>query len=146
LNYTRRGFRLKGGRLHLAGDIVLTVVWSRHLPAEPTTTSDAHDLPHPGHGRKAAQRLARYQRMMARRRRKGQVQSKGYRTAQARAAKLHKKITRQREDTARQWAKRAEGEPSPGGSGRAGRVVIPARRGMASNASDRHERRPSGLA
>ncbi len=149
LNYTRRGFRLKGGRLHLAGDIVLTVVWSRHLPAEPssvrvyqdtlghwyasfvvpaqreplpatgrvlgvdwgvkeiaTTTSDAHDLPHPGHGRKAAQRLARYQRMMARRRRKGQAQSKGYRTAQARAAKLHKKITRQREDTARKWAKR----------------------------------------
>lgn len=149
LNYTRRGFRLKGGRLHLAGDIVLTVVWSRHLPAEPssvrvyqdtlghwyasfvvparreplpatgrvlgvdwgvkeiaTTTSDAHDLPHPGHGRKAAQRIARYQRMMARRRRKGQAQSKGYRTAKVRAAKLHKKITRQREDTARKWAKR----------------------------------------
>ncbi|GAA1255723.1 hypothetical protein GCM10009579_12130 [Streptomyces javensis] len=34
----------------------------------------------------------------------------------------------------------------PRGSGRAGRVVIPARRGMASHASDRHERRPSGLA
>lgn len=35
LNYTRRGFRLKDGRLHLAGGIVLTVVWSRELPAEP---------------------------------------------------------------------------------------------------------------
>ncbi|PLW72094.1 transposase, partial [Streptomyces sp. DJ] len=111
LNYTRRGFRLKDGRLHLAGGIVLTVVWSRDLPADPTsvriyrdgpghwyasfvvavavqplpatgrvlgvdwgvaviatTTSDAHDLPHPGHGKAAAQRLARYQRMMARRR------------------------------------------------------------------------------
>ncbi len=29
LDYTRRGFRLKDGRLHLAGRIVLTVVWSR---------------------------------------------------------------------------------------------------------------------
>ncbi|WP_024759910.1 RNA-guided endonuclease InsQ/TnpB family protein [Streptomyces exfoliatus] len=37
LNYTRRGFRLKGGRLHLAGGIVVTVVWSRELPAEPSS-------------------------------------------------------------------------------------------------------------
>ncbi|MEU5639303.1 RNA-guided endonuclease InsQ/TnpB family protein [Streptomyces milbemycinicus] len=37
LNYTRRGFRLKDGRLHLAGGIVLTVVWSRDLPAEPSS-------------------------------------------------------------------------------------------------------------
>ncbi|MEU8893485.1 transposase [Streptomyces sp. NPDC048442] len=38
LNYTRRGFRLKGdGRLHLAGGIVLGVAWSRPLPAEPTS-------------------------------------------------------------------------------------------------------------
>ncbi|MFI6852617.1 RNA-guided endonuclease InsQ/TnpB family protein [Streptomyces sp. NPDC050416] len=36
LNYTRRGFRLKDGRLHLAGGIVLAVVWSRELPAEPS--------------------------------------------------------------------------------------------------------------
>ncbi|WP_461020413.1 RNA-guided endonuclease InsQ/TnpB family protein, partial [Streptomyces daliensis] len=90
LNYTRRGFRLKEGRLHLAGGIVVRVVWSRELPTAPssvrvyrdavghwwasfvlaaateplpqtgavigidwgvretaTTTSDAHDLPHP---------------------------------------------------------------------------------------------------
>jgi putative transposase len=149
LNYTRRGFRLKEGRLHLAGDIALTVVWSRGLPADPssvrvyqdslghwyasfvasgqveplpetgavigvdwgvreiaTTTSDAHDLPHPEFGKRAAQRLARYQRMMARRRSpKGQAASKGYRAAQARAAKLYKKVARQREDTARKWAK-----------------------------------------
>ncbi|MGN9796469.1 helix-turn-helix domain-containing protein, partial [Streptomyces sp. OZ13] len=32
LNYTTRGFRLKDGRLHLAGGIVVTVVWSRQLP------------------------------------------------------------------------------------------------------------------
>jgi putative transposase len=37
LNYTRRGFRLNDGRLHLAGGIVLTVLWSRELPAEPSS-------------------------------------------------------------------------------------------------------------
>ncbi|MGW1160119.1 RNA-guided endonuclease InsQ/TnpB family protein [Streptomyces sp. NPDC002519] len=150
LNYTQRGFRLKDGRLHLAGGIVLTVVWSRDLPAVPssvrvyrdsvghwyasfvvatetqplpetgavlgvdwgvkktaTTTSDAHDLPHAEHGKRAAQRLARYQRMMARRRpARGQTASTGYRQAQRQAAKLHKKVARQRQDTARKWAKR----------------------------------------
>ncbi|MGW2935550.1 RNA-guided endonuclease InsQ/TnpB family protein [Streptomyces sp. NPDC001156] len=149
LNYTRRGFRVDDGRLHLAGGIVLTVVWSRELPADPssvrvyqdslghwyasfvvpaqveplaetgrvlgvdwgvketaTTTDDAYDLPHGEYGKRAAQRLARYQRMMARRRRpKGQPASAGYRQAQAQAAKLHKKVARQREDTARKWAK-----------------------------------------
>ncbi|MFF4601920.1 RNA-guided endonuclease InsQ/TnpB family protein [Streptomyces sp. NPDC001339] len=35
--YTRRGFRLTDGRLHLAGGIVLTVAWSRDLPAEPSS-------------------------------------------------------------------------------------------------------------
>ncbi|PKT68059.1 transposase [Streptomyces populi] len=125
LNYTRRGFRLKDGRLHLAGGIVLTVVWSRDLPADPTsvrvhrdslghwyasfvvatapeplpatgraigidwgvretatTTSDAHDLPHPQHGRTAATKLTRYQR-----------------------AKVSRKVARQRQDTGRKWAK-----------------------------------------
>ncbi|WP_433446903.1 RNA-guided endonuclease InsQ/TnpB family protein [Streptomyces sp. CA-142005] len=150
LNYTKRGFRLRDGRLHLAGGIVLRVVWSRDLPADPssvrvyqdtlghwyvsfvvpaqveplcetgrvlgvdwgvketaTTTDDAYDLPHAEHGRRAAQRLARYQRMMARRRPpKGRPASAGYRKAQAQAAKLHKKIARQREDTGRKWAKR----------------------------------------
>ncbi|WP_241989780.1 MULTISPECIES: RNA-guided endonuclease InsQ/TnpB family protein [unclassified Streptomyces] len=149
LNYTRRGFRLKEGRLHLAGGIVLTVVWSRALPATPssvrvyrdglghwyasfvvatepeplpatgrvlgvdwgvketaTTTSDAHDLPHPEHGRSAAQRLGRYQRMMARRRpARGKAASRGYRHARRQAAKVHKKVVRQRQDTARKWAK-----------------------------------------
>ncbi|MEV0203284.1 hypothetical protein AB0H81_43550, partial [Nonomuraea sp. NPDC050691] len=37
LNYSRRGFRLRDGRLHLAGGIVLTVVWSRQLPAAPSS-------------------------------------------------------------------------------------------------------------
>jgi putative transposase len=149
LNYTKRGFRVKDGRLHLAGGIVLTVVWSRELPADPssvrvsqdstgawyasfvvpaevqplpetgrsigidwgvketaTTTSDAHDLPHAQHGKTAAQRLARYQRMMARRKpKKGRPGSKGYREAKRQTAKLHKKVARQRQDTARKWAK-----------------------------------------
>ncbi|MDT0341740.1 transposase [Streptomyces sp. DSM 44938] len=150
LNYTRRGFRLKDGRLHLAGGIVLTVVWSRDLPGHPssvrvyrdslghwyasfvtavvggelpatgavigidwgvretaTTTSDAHDLPHPRHGSTAAQKLARYQRMMARRKpKRGQAASAGYREAKRQAAKVHKKTARQRQDTGRKWAKR----------------------------------------
>ncbi|MFG3405744.1 RNA-guided endonuclease InsQ/TnpB family protein [Streptomyces sp. NPDC048142] len=37
LNYTKRGFRLKDGRLHLAGGIPVTVVWSRELPHEPSS-------------------------------------------------------------------------------------------------------------
>ncbi|WP_414170316.1 RNA-guided endonuclease InsQ/TnpB family protein [Streptoverticillium reticulum] len=149
LNYTRRGFRLKDGRLHLAGGIVLTVVWSRELPAEPssarvyrdslghwyasfvvpaqieplpaigraigvdwgvretaTTASGAHDLPHAEYGKKAAKRLAHYQRQMARRRApKGKAQTRGYRKAREQAAKLYKKVARQRQDTARKWAK-----------------------------------------
>ncbi|WP_413788045.1 RNA-guided endonuclease InsQ/TnpB family protein [Streptomyces platensis] len=150
LEYTRRGFRLRDGRLHLAGGIVVRVVWSRDLPGPPssvrvyrdstgawyasfvvpavpedlpatgrvigidwgireiaTTTSDAHDLPHPQYGKSAAQRLAKYQRMMARRRpAKGQAASKGYREAKRQTAKLHKKVARQRQDSARKWAKR----------------------------------------
>jgi putative transposase len=72
-----------------------------------TTTSDTHDLPHPQHGRSAAQKLARYQRMMARRKpKRGQAASKGYREAKRRTAKLHRKIADRRQDTGRKWAKR----------------------------------------
>ncbi|MES9805015.1 RNA-guided endonuclease TnpB family protein [Streptomyces sp. CS081A] len=150
LEYTRRGFRLKDGRLHLAGGIVVTVVWSRELPSAPSsvrvyrdslghwyasfvvtteaepllatgaavgidwgvreiavTTSDAHDLPHAEYGKNSAQRLARYQRMMARRKPKqGRAASKGYLRAKHRAAKTHKKVARQRQDTGRKWAKK----------------------------------------
>ncbi|MEU4489445.1 transposase [Streptomyces purpurascens] len=150
LNYTRRGFRLKDGRLHLAGGIVVRVVWSRVLPAEPssvrvyqdslghwycsfvvpaevvplpptgrvlgvdwgvketaTTTSDAYDLPHAEHGRKAQKKLTGYDRMMARRRpKKGQPASRGYREAKRLRAKAYKKVAGQRADTARKWAKK----------------------------------------
>ncbi|MDQ0993335.1 putative transposase [Streptomyces sp. V3I7] len=150
LNYTRNSFRLKDGRLHLAGGIVLTVVWSRALPAEPssvrvyrdsvghwyasfvvpaqvqplpatgkvigidwgvretaTTTSDRHDLPHAEHGRRAQTKLTRYDRMMARRKpAKGGRASRGYRNARKLRAKTCQKIARQRQDTARKWAKK----------------------------------------
>lgn len=150
LNYTRRGFRLKGGRLHLAGGIGLTVVRSRDLPAAPTsvrvfqdsighwyasfvvavriqplpdthraigidwgvretatTTSDPHDLPHAQHGKRAAAKLARHQKQMARRKpARGKAASKGYRKACRAAAKVHKKIARQRQDAGRKWAKK----------------------------------------
>lgn len=53
-----------------------------------TTASDAHDLPHAQHGRKAQQKLSRYDRMMARRQpKKGRPASKGYREAKKWRAK-----------------------------------------------------------
>ena len=71
------------------------------------TTSDDHDLPHPGHGRKSAGKLATYQRQMARRKPKpGGKPSAGYKRVKRKAAKAHKKVARQREDTARKWAKK----------------------------------------
>ncbi|MFJ7155823.1 zinc ribbon domain-containing protein [Streptomyces sp. NPDC101118] len=123
LNCTTGGFRLRDGRLHLAGGIILTVVWSRGLPSAPssvrvyrdslghwhcsfvvateaeplpptgraigidwgvretaTTTSGTHDLPHAEHGKTAAQKPARHQRQMARRRTpKTRPDTKGYR-------------------------------------------------------------------
>ncbi len=71
-----------------------------------TTTSDDHDLVHPQHGRTAAARLARYQRMMARRKPvKGAAASRGYKTAKRAAAKQHAHVSAQRADTGRKWAK-----------------------------------------
>ncbi|MFC9996627.1 RNA-guided endonuclease InsQ/TnpB family protein [Nocardia sp. NPDC127526] len=71
-----------------------------------TTTSDVHDLPHPRYGMRAAAKLAHYQRMMARRKpERGQPGSCRYKRAKRQASKLHKKVARQRQDTARKWAK-----------------------------------------
>lgn len=149
LEYGRNGFRLKDGRLHLANKIILSVVWSRPLPAEPssvrvyrdacgdwwasfvvrrepeqfpdvgagigidwgvkaiaTTTDQTFDLAHPEHGRKAQAKLAHYDRMMARRKPKpGKPGSKGYTEAKKKRAKQYRKIARQRQDTARKWAR-----------------------------------------
>ena len=71
-----------------------------------TTTSDAHDLAHPQHGRRAAAGLARCQRMMSRRKpAKGVAASRGYTTAKRSAATQHARVAAQRADTARKWAK-----------------------------------------
>ena len=150
LNYTLRGLVLDGRVLRLAGGVVVRPVWSRDLPAAPssvriyrdalgrwwcsfvvarpdtellpatrrsigidwgvadvaTTTSADHDLPHRQHGRRAAARLARYQRMMARRKpAKGAAGSHGYKTAKRAAATQHAHVAAQRADTARKWAK-----------------------------------------
>jgi putative transposase len=70
------------------------------------TTSEAHDLPHPEFGRKAQEKLSRYQRQMARRKPgKGKPASAGYKRARRKAAKAHAKVAAQRHDTARKWAK-----------------------------------------
>jgi putative transposase len=37
LNYTKRGFAVKDGRLRLAGGLCIPVVWSRELPSEPSS-------------------------------------------------------------------------------------------------------------
>jgi len=37
LEYTRRGFTIRGGRLRLSGGVSIPVVWSRDLPSEPSS-------------------------------------------------------------------------------------------------------------
>lgn len=168
MNYTGKNFKLTPDpvtglvRLQLPGKVLIPVVWSRELPAAPssvrvyqdtlghwyasfvvdadvtetvpttgktvgvdwgvtetaTTVSltdatgvldegTAFDLPHAEHGRRAATRLARYQRMIARRQRpQGATSSRGYLAAKVRAAKTAKKVARQRQDDARKWARR----------------------------------------
>jgi putative transposase len=71
------------------------------------TTSNDHDLPHPGFLNKSTEKLTRYQRQMARRRPKpGHKASRGYRTARRHTAAIHAKVAAQRQDTARKWAKK----------------------------------------
>lgn len=154
VNYTRRGFSIKDGRLHLPRKVVIPVVWSRELASEPssvrvyrdslghwyasfvvereeealeptgkavgidwgvkqvaTATSPAYDLPHAERTRKAAAKLAKYQRRMARRKPKpGQKASRGYRQAKLQVAKVHKQVARQRQDAARKWARKVVAE------------------------------------
>jgi putative transposase len=72
-----------------------------------TTTDPAYDLPASEPGKRSAQRLARYQRMMARRRpAPGKPGSRGYKAAKRSAAKTSKKVQRQRKDDAVKWTTR----------------------------------------
>lgn len=76
------------------------------VTATATTTDPAYDLPYAGHAKAAADNLVRYQRRMSRRAPKpGQKGSKGYQRAKRDTAKLHKRVARQRQHTARVWAK-----------------------------------------
>lgn len=71
-----------------------------------TTTDEKHDLPYLGHRKRCAAELAKAQRKMARRHRKGRKQSNGYKRACRQAAKLHKKAARQTQHDSRVWAKK----------------------------------------
>ena len=72
-----------------------------------STTNPSFDLVHAQHGKRAAAKLAKYQRRMARRRPPpGERASRGYRSAQRNAARAYKHVQRQRLDGARKWAHR----------------------------------------
>ena len=43
MNYTKRGFAVRSGRLHLAGGIDLGVAWSRELPSTPGSVRISRD-------------------------------------------------------------------------------------------------------
>lgn len=84
-------------------DAAIGVDWGVKTIA--TTTDPAYDLAHPQHARDAAAALAKYQRRASRRRpERGKAGSIGYRKAKRDVAKIHKKVARQRQDTARKWA------------------------------------------
>ncbi|MQY19669.1 hypothetical protein NRB20_27610 [Nocardia sp. RB20] len=70
-----------------------------------TTTDPTFDLPHLGHRRRCAAELAKAQRAMARRHRKGRPQSRGYSDAKRRVARLTKKAARRTTHDSRMWAK-----------------------------------------
>ena len=64
-----------------------------------TTTDEAFDLPHPHYARTESAKLAKYQRMMAMRKRsKGKPKSKGYYKAQLQTAKVYVKVAPRRKD------------------------------------------------
>lgn len=72
-----------------------------------TASDPAYDLAHPQYGKRNSANLAKYQRRMARRKpTRGQSGSRGYKHAKRQAAKAHKKVSRQRQHTARVWANR----------------------------------------
>ncbi len=72
-----------------------------------TASQPEFDFAAPEYAKAAAKKLAAYQRRMARRKPKpGKRGSHGYKTAKHQAAKLHKKVARQRQHTSRQWARR----------------------------------------
>ncbi len=71
-----------------------------------TASEPEFDLQSPVYALKSVKRLAAYQRRMARRKpAPGKPGSRGYKAAKKQAARLHKKVARQRQHTSRQWAR-----------------------------------------
>ncbi len=72
-----------------------------------TASQPEFDFVAPEYAKAAAKKLAAYQRRMARRKpAPGKSGSRGYKAAKKQAARLHKKVARQRQHTARQWARK----------------------------------------
>ncbi len=70
------------------------------------TTDAGFDLPYAGHRKRCSAQLAKTQRKMSRRHRKGgKVQSNRYRAAKLQAARRHKKAVRQTQHDSRVWAR-----------------------------------------
>ncbi len=89
---------------HSDGEGGIGIDWGVSTTA--TTTDPLFDLPYRGHRRRCSAELARAQRKMARRYRKGQPQSRGYGEAKRQAGRLAKKAARQTAHDSRVWAKR----------------------------------------
>lgn len=85
-------------------DAAIGIDWGVSTVAN--TTDSTFDLQYLGHRRMCAAQLAKAQRKMARRHRKGGNQSRRYRDAKREAAKLNKKAARQTKHDSRVWAKR----------------------------------------
>lgn len=75
-----------------------------------TASDERYDLPYGGHRKRCAAELAKAQRRMSRRHKRGKAPSNGYKRARRDAAKLHKKAQRQNTHAARVWAKRVVAE------------------------------------
>ncbi len=88
-----------------AQDAALGIDWGVTTIA--TASDPEYDLAHPAYGKNSAASLAKYQRRMARRKpARGKSGSRGYKHAKRQTAALHKKVARQRQDTARKWVRR----------------------------------------
>ena len=77
--------------------------WGISQPAN--TTNENHDLYYAGHRKRCQSEVAKAQRKMSRRFKKGQKQSKGYQQAKRQSAKLQKKAARQNKHDSSVWAK-----------------------------------------
>ncbi len=83
---------------------VAGIVWGVSTIA--TASQAEFDFAAPEYAKAAAKKLAAYQRRMARRKPKpARPGSSGYQSAKRQTARLHKKVARQRQHTARQWAR-----------------------------------------